>query len=217
MELQCSEVTIDSDLGIVALGGVLTTETLTKAYENGIFPWPMEDSPLPWVCPPERAILQFNELKIPRSLKKVLKSHPYRVTFDQDFPAVIRACQKASRPGQPGTWITPEMLSAYTELHRIGLAHSVEVWQGSLLVGGLYGVSIRGTFAGESMFHLEPNASKIALIALIEHLQKQGLKWMDIQMVTPHMEQLGAKLISRNRFLQLLFATQKEELVFSWV
>lgn len=206
----------NSDLGIIAVGGALTNDTLLLAYQNGIFPWPMEGMPVPWVCPPQRAILEFERLSIPRSFRQFLKKNRFSITLNQNFSQVIQHCQRVPRPGQSGTWITEAMKSAYTQLHLAGFSHSVEVWEDALLVGGLYGVSILGTFAGESMFHLRPNASKLALAALIGHLKAQGLTWIDIQMMTPHMKQWGARELSRDSFLELLFRTQKQAIPLSW-
>ncbi|MGZ3689329.1 MAG: leucyl/phenylalanyl-tRNA--protein transferase [Bdellovibrionota bacterium] len=194
--------------GILALGGDLEPETLLLAYRQGIFPWPIEGYPLAWFCPPKRAVLELERLHIPRSLAKVAKKTPFRFTIDQAFDEVIAACAEASRPGQPGTWITPEMLDAYRVLHRLGRAHSVEAWEDQELVGGIYGVDAGGAFAGESMFFRKPYASKLALLHLLEHLRARGLEWIDIQMLTPHMEALGAREISRDAFLRKLSQTQ---------
>jgi leucyl/phenylalanyl-tRNA--protein transferase len=200
----------DTDDGIVGFGGKLDPETLIEAYRNGVFPWPIEGLPLPWFCPNPRAILEFSDLHIPRSLQKARKLSNLRFTFDQSFPDVIRRCSKAPRPGQSGTWITPAMVKAYIRLHELGHAHSVEAWDGQRLVGGIYGVDCGGIFAGESMFHTTPNASKLALLFLIEHLRSRASEWMDIQQLTPHMKALGAKEISRDEFLKKLFLAQQK-------
>src|SRR5581483_4274156 len=184
--------------GILAVGGHLTTDFLLEAYSNGIFPWPIDGLPLTWFCPEERAVLEFADLHIPKSLAKARKKSNLRFTIDKDFPGVITACARVRRPGQSGTWITPEMLRAYCELHRLGHVHSAEAWDGDKLVGGIYGVDANGTFTGESMFHLRPYASKLALLHLIDHLKCRGLDWLDIQVMTPHMEAMGAKSISRD-------------------
>ena len=195
--------------GIVALGGQLSTANLLRAYRRGIFPWPLEGWPLAWFCPEERAILEFKDLHVPRRLERLRRRSPFRYTINQNFHGVITHCATVERTGESGTWITRQMLSAYCELHRLGHAHSVEVWdEGDYLVGGLYGVNVDGSFAGESMFHLRPNASKLALLHLIDHLQARGLDWIDIQVLTPHMTALGAKEISRDEFLQKLSATR---------
>lgn len=192
----------DGDL--VVVGGSLNTVNLLHAYRQGIFPWPIDGWPLTWFCPEERAILEFCDLHVSRSLARIRRRAPFRFTIDQNFRAVIEACARARRAGEDGTWITPEMIRAYCDLHRSGYAHSVEAWEGDELVGGLYGVDAGGAFAGESMFFLRPNASKLALLYLIEHLAARGLGWIDIQVMTPHMEALGAKLISRDQFLERL-------------
>ena len=194
--------------GIVAIGGSLNAANLLSAYRQGIFPWPMDDWPVTWFCPEERAILEFKDLHVPRSLMKIRRSAPLSFTIDRNFRAVIHACARAKRAGEDGTWITPEMIQAYCELHQKGHAHSVEAWDKETLVGGLYGVDADGAFAGESMFFMRPNASKLALLYLIEHLAARGLDWIDVQVMTPHMLALGAKLISRDEFLDKLARTR---------
>lgn len=196
--------------GLVALGGPLTVTNLLRAYGSGIFPWPFNEDIIPWVCPEERGILDFNELHIPRRLART--RHQFHFTIDRSFPQVINHCATVPRNHESGTWITRQMIRAYCELHRQGHAHSVEVWEDTELVGGLYGVDAYGSFSGESMFSLRSNASKLALLFLIEHLKGRGLDWMDIQMVTPHLEALGAKAVSRADFLAKLMATQKRRL-----
>jgi leucyl/phenylalanyl-tRNA--protein transferase len=198
--------------GIVALGGDLHPDSLRLAYLEGIFPWPVEGLPLTWFCPLKRAILEFSELHIPRSLARAQRQNAFEFSFDRAFDKVIAECAKSSRPGQQGTWITPAMRRAYCQFHELGYAHSVEVWEGQKLVGGAYGVSVEGTFAGESMFFKAPNASKLALLHLIEHLKTKGLEWMDVQVLTPHMKALGAKEIPRDEFLEKLRQTQKPDL-----
>lgn len=198
----------DAD-GIVAVGGDLRADTLLAAYRQGIFPWPVVGiKPVVWFCPPERAILEFKNLRVPRSLAKIKRQAPFRFTLDADFPAVIRACAEARRPDGGGTWITRDMQKAYRDFHRRGYAHSVEAWDDEGLAGGLYGVEVDGAFAGESMFFARANASKLALLFLVEHLAARGLDWIDIQVMTPHMEALGAHLVSRDRFLDKLAATR---------
>jgi leucyl/phenylalanyl-tRNA--protein transferase len=203
--------------GLLAVGGDLRPERLLLAYSQGIFPWPVYDpdedeSILAWFCPDPRAILRFTELHLPESLRRaqrqIQKNAAWRFSLNEAFEQVIEACSEVPRPGQAGTWITPEMLEAYVEFHRLGYAHSVEVWEGSELVGGIYGVEVGGVFAGESMFHRRSNASKFALLHLIELLKKGGASWIDIQMLTPHMKALGAREISRDDFLNELSRTR---------
>jgi leucyl/phenylalanyl-tRNA---protein transferase len=194
--------------GLVAVGGDLHPDTLRLAYRNGIFPWPAPGLPLLWFSPPERGVLEFRELHVPRSLERAARRHAYRLTVDEDFSGVIRGCAGTPRPGQDGTWITPDIVDAYEHLHALGVAHSAEAWDGGRLVGGIYGVDVDGAFAAESMFYLEPNASKLALLHLVAHLGARGLDWLDIQVMTPHMARLGARGMPRDRFLARLAATR---------
>lgn len=192
------------ELGLVALDYNLSPERLISAYRHGIFPWPDSSpfSPIPWVCPPRRAILEFERLHIPRNLRKSRRIlSELRFTIDQAFGEVITACAATARPGQRGTWITPAMVGAYVQLHLRGHAHSVEAWLNDELVGGLYGVSAAGVFTGESMFHRVDDASKLCVLHLIEHLQARGSTWLDIQQLTRHFALLGAHEISRADFL----------------
>jgi leucyl/phenylalanyl-tRNA--protein transferase len=190
--------------GIVAVGGRPEPALLEEAYARGIFPWPVEDYPLLWFSPPERGLLFFKELHVPRSLARERRRTRLTFTIDSAFERVIRACRSVVREHEAGTWITSDMVRGYCEFHRRGHAHSVEAWDDGELVGGLYGVDAGGAFAGESMFHLRPNASKLALLHLIDHLRARGLEWLDIQVLTPHMEALGARLVPREEFLELL-------------
>lgn len=195
---------------VVSFGTPLTVETAREAYFQGIFPWHTEGIPLPWHCPESRAILEFADLRIPRSLEKARRNCDLTFTIDKDFRGVIRECSLASRPGQRGTWITPEFESVFTELHDKGMAHSVEAWdKNGTLAGGLYGIDAGGVFCGESMFYKTPNASKLALLFLIDHLKSRGATWLDSQVMTPHFETLGAKEIDREDFLDKLRETQK--------
>jgi len=203
---------ITTSEGIVAFGGDLHPESLQLAYRQGIFPWPIEGLPLPWFCPPNRAILDLNQIHIPRSLAKYRRKVEFRYTIDKEFNQVIKACALTKRPGQKGTWITAEIQKAYILFHELGHAHSVEVWKDEKLIGGMYGVDTGGAFAGESMFHLESNASKLALLHLCEHLKSRGLDWIDIQVLTPHMKSLGAFEIPRSQFLKKLANTQRQNL-----
>lgn len=197
---------------IVALGQDLRVDTLREAYRKGIFPWPHDGLPLPWFSPRRRAVIVFDELHVGRSLRKSQKRAPFKFTIDRDFGAVIRACAAAERPDQDGTWIEPSFVRAYSALHEAGDAHSIEVWQEDDLVGGLYGVDAGGVFTGESMFHLLPDASKLALLFLIDHLASRGATMLDCQVMTPHMEALGAREIGRGRFLDLLAEAQAKGL-----
>ncbi len=194
--------------GVVAIGGDLEPASLLLAYRQGIFPWPVEGLPLLWFCPAERGVLEFAELHVPRSLGRARRRSGVHCTIDAAFPRVIARCAAVPRPGQEGTWITAEIERAYDRLHRLGIAHSVEAWDGARLVGGVYGVEVDGAFAAESMFHQQADASKLALLHLIGHLQSRGLDWLDIQVLTPHMEHLGAKAIDRDVFLRKLARTR---------
>ena len=197
--------------GVVAFGGRPEPALLAEAYARGIFPWPVEGYPLLWFSPPERALLFFRELHVPRSLARERRRTRLTFTIDRAFERVIGTCARVERP-DGGTWITPEMIRGYREFHRRGGAHSVEAWDGEELVGGVYGVDAGGAFAGESMFYRRPNASKLALLFLIEHLKGRGLDWLDIQVMTPHMRALGARLVSRDEFLQRLARTRRRGL-----
>jgi len=189
---------------VVAMGEDLRLETLREAYRKGIFPWPHEGMPLPWFSPRRRAVIFFDELHVGRTLRKTQKRAPYTFTIDRAFRDVIRNCATSERPDQDGTWIDPRIIAAYTRLHDAGDAHSIEAWLDDRLVGGLYGVDAGGTFTGESMFYLEPDASKLSLLFLFEHLRSRGSTFIDCQVMTPHMEALGAREIARGRFLDLL-------------
>jgi leucyl/phenylalanyl-tRNA--protein transferase len=198
---------------VVSFGTPLTLETVREAYLNGIFPWFTEGIPLPWHCPEKRAILEFEDLRVPRSLEKARRNIDLTFTIDNAFTKVIRECRLARRPDQFGTWITAEFERVFTELHDQGMAHSVEAWdKKGDLVGGLYGVDAHGVFCGESMFYKQPNTSKIALLYLIDHLMTRGSTWLDTQVMTPHLRALGAKEIDRGEFLDKLIATQRADL-----
>lgn len=190
--------------GILDVSDDLRVERLLEAYSHGIFPWPHEDLPTLWFSPEERGILDFKDFKVPRSLTKFLKKVQWTATLDQDFDRVIEACARQTRPGQHGTWINRKIIKAYQDFHKAGYAHSLEVWDGERLIGGLYGVYVGGLFCGESMFHLEPNASKFAVLKLVEFLKSEGFEWMDIQMVTPVLEQFGGRYVRRRDFLRRL-------------
>jgi leucyl/phenylalanyl-tRNA--protein transferase len=203
-----------SDLNdIVAVGLDLKPRTLLHAYQNGIFPWPTEGLPLLWYCPLKRGVIQFKNLHIGRRLKQTLKTKTWTYTVDQAFERVIDLCAETRfKDGVPeGTWITHEMRNAYLKLHELGHAHSVEVWDGKNLIAGLYGVDTGGYFAGESMFHRESNASKGAILYTISLLLKSGRQWMDTQVITPHVEALGGKEVTRTQFLKMVETGKKSE------
>lgn len=190
--------------GLLAVGGDLSSGRLLEAYRRGIFPWYSDNEPILWWSPDPRLILDLDEFKISRSLRKTLNKQSFRVTFDQVFSKVMQACATVPRRGQPGTWITDEMQEAYTRLHKLGYAHSVETWFEDELAGGLYGVSLGKAFFGESMFHRRTDASKIALAGLVERLKSWDFHFIDAQMTTEHLLRLGAKELPRRVFLKRL-------------
>lgn len=187
--------------GLLAIGGDLSPERLVLAYHYGIFPWFNEDDPICWYAPHERCVIYPEQVKISKSMAKVLKSGVFKVTFDQAFDSVIAHCATVARRDQPGTWITGQMQEAYIRLHELGYAHSVEVWQGETLVGGLYGLQINAVFCGESMFSVVNNASKTALIWLC---QQGGYSLIDCQLPNDHLMSLGAEMISRDAYQEIL-------------
>ena len=191
--------------GLVAIGGDLEVDTLITAYQQGIFPWPISlEHPLAWFSPNPRGILELSELHLSKSFSKFLKKNPYQVTFNQSFSEVINQCAQTYRKDQHSTWITPYIIEGYEKLFKQELAYSVEVWEGTELVAGLYGVCMGDFVSGESMFTKEDNASKYALYSLILRLKDKGIQWLDTQMVTPVVEGFGGKYISRPEFLQML-------------
>ena len=191
--------------GLLAIGGDVEIESLLLAYRNGIFPWPFNEEFIAWFSPERRAILDLETFKVSRTLRKDLKKAGYEITYDQEFRSVVESCAELkNRKGQSGTWIIPEMVEGYVAFHDAGYAHSVETWKDGKLVGGLYGIRIENFFAGESMFYRAPNASKAALVALVEKLKAEGVKWIDCQVMNPFFESLGAKEISRKEYLVLL-------------
>jgi len=187
--------------GLLAIGGDLSAERLILAYQNGIFPWYSEGDPILWFAPHERFVLFPDELRISKSMRQIVRSNKFRVTFNQSFAEVIRACADARREGQDGTWITTEMQQAYINLHQLGVAHSVEVWLDDVLAGGLYGVEVGHVFCGESMFSKVSNASKLALITLCQTGKYQVI---DCQLHTEHLESMGARMIPRDEFMSVL-------------
>ncbi|WP_066016597.1 leucyl/phenylalanyl-tRNA--protein transferase [Endozoicomonas atrinae] len=189
--------------GLLAIGGNLEVDTLIMAYQRGIFPWFNEGDPILWWSPSPRMVLKPGELYLSRSLRKLLRKRSYQVTFDYDFSAVIAACADTRRASE-GTWITREMIDAYTALHDAGHAHSIEVWREGMLAGGLYGVAQGRIFFAESMFSIESNTSKIAMTALSEQLSAWNFELIDCQVYSDHLDSLGARLLSRTRFLDYL-------------
>jgi leucyl/phenylalanyl-tRNA--protein transferase len=212
--------------GLLAVGGDLRVERLLAAYRRGIFPWYSDGQPILWWSPDPRAVLFPDKLSISRSLHKTLRAGKFRVTFDQRFRDVMRACAEPRRTRMykcrerqdaesdrrehtgAGTWITAAMIEAYTELHRLGHAHSVETWRGAELVGGLYGVALGGAFFGESMFARETDASKVAFVCLVRQLARWGYTLIDCQQYTAHLARFGAEEIPRSTFLHLLAQAQ---------
>lgn len=190
--------------GIVSIGGDLSTERLMMAYQLGIFPWYNEDQPIIWWSPNPRCVLFVDKVHVSKSMRRVLNSERFKVTYDQDFDGVISNCREMIRKGQQGTWITDEMYVAYLRLHQLGKAQSIEVWEGDKLVGGMYGVRVGKVFSGESMFSKVSNASKVALITFMEKFRSEGGHLLDCQVHSPHLESLGAEEISRDEFLAFL-------------
>ncbi len=190
--------------GLLAIGGDLSPERLILAYKSGIFPWFNEGEPVIWYSPPERMVLFPKDLKVSKSMEKVLKNANFRISFNEHFAEVIHHCKTIDRPGQKGTWITREMQKAYIALHELGYAKSVEVWQEDRLVGGLYGIDLGHIFTGESMFSLVSNASKVAFIYLNQILKEQNYLLLDCQVYNEHLASLGAVEISRDVFMQYL-------------
>jgi leucyl/phenylalanyl-tRNA---protein transferase len=194
----------DAD-GVVGFGGKLIPEWLLDAYQHGIFPWPTGDRylPVPWCSPDPRAIFELHQFHVPRRLARTCRSGKFRVSFDSDFAGVICGCA-TSGTRRCQTWLTPSMIRAYTELHDLGHCHSVEVWQDERLAGGTYGLAIGSLFAAESMFYRIRDASKVALVFLVERLRRRGFTLMDIQQLTPHTAQFGAIEIPRAEYLRRL-------------
>jgi len=189
--------------GLLAVGGDLSTERIVQAYRQGIFPWYGESQPILWWSPDPRMVLFPDELHVSRSLVREMRKGRFRVTFDQAFDRVIEACAQPRKTDE-GTWLMPEMIAAYRDLHQQGIAHSVEVWQQGALVGGLYGNALGSVFFGESMFTHMPNASKVAFVCLVRSLKSIGFQLVDCQVYTLHLQSLGARLIPRDEFLSLV-------------
>lgn len=190
--------------GILAIGGDLSSERLMLAYKSGIFPWFEEGEPIFWWSPNPRMVLFLDEMVVSKSMRNILNRNIFKVTFNQNFRAVISNCQKIKREGQNGTWITNDMIEAYCKLNEIGIAKSVEVWQNGELVGGLYGIDLGHIFCGESMFSKVSNASKVAFITLANQLKASNYNVLDCQVYNEHLESLGCREIDRNDFMELL-------------
>lgn len=195
--------------GLLAAGGNLEPDTLVRAYYSGIFPWFSEGQPILWWSPDPRCVIEPDAFHVSRSLARTLRRHPWRFTVNQAFAGVIQRCatsRAAARPAAADTWITPEMIQAYTQLHHAGAAHSIEVWLNGELAGGLYGVRIGALFCGESMFSLVTDASKLALHHLCRLAGSAGIRLIDCQLPTPHLLSLGAQILPRSEFLRALKA-----------
>jgi len=210
-ELIFPSVETASQEGIVAIGGDLSPERLILAYKSGIFPWYNQGEPIIWYSPNPRMVLFPKDLKISKSMRKILSDNVFEITFNQNFEEVIVNCKTIKRNDQGGTWITDEMQKAYIKLHELGIAKSVEVWQNKQLVGGLYGIDLPfqqtgsgNIFCGESMFSKVSNASKVAFIHLVKKLEKENYNLIDCQVYNDHLASLGAIEISRNEFLRFL-------------
>ena len=190
--------------GILAVGGDYTPEWILLAYQHGIFPWSNPNDPILWWCPDPRFVLFPDELKVSKSMRPYFNQKKFEVTFDTQFEQVMRNCMQLDRRGQHGTWISESMIEGYLEVHKLGFAHSVEVWQNEDLVGGLYGIALGNVFFGESMFSKVSNASKFGFITLVRFLQKNNFQLIDCQQETNHLASLGARNISRKEFLKTL-------------
>lgn len=193
-----------SPVGVLAIGGDLSTQRLELAYRSGIFPWFSEGDPIVWYSPDPRMVLFPKQLKISKSMRQIIRKEEFTITFNQNFKEVIVNCKSANRKDETGTWITDEMQEAYIKLHQLGVAKSVEVWHHKELVGGLYGIDLGTVFCGESMFSKMSNTSKLAFIYLVEKLKKEQYKLLDCQMYNEHLASLGAVEISRNEFLKYI-------------
>lgn len=190
--------------GLLAVGGDLSEKRLLLAYRTGIFPWFSDGDPIIWWSPDPRLVLFPTEIKVSKRFQRVLRQDIFHVTMDTAFEQVIRSCSQIRRKGDPGTWIVPEMIDAYCRLHAAGYAHSVEAWRDGVLAGGLYGISLGRCFFGESMFSRVSNASKVAFVRMVDHLNRLSFPLIDCQVRTEHLMRFGARMISRRRFLNLL-------------
>lgn len=203
--------------GLLAFGGDLKPRRILKAYSKGIFPWYEEGEPILWWSPDPRLVMKPTGFKCSKSLEKKISRTVFKTTFDADFKRVIQSCAVTVRKDSEGTWITADLIKAFIKLHQMGLAHSVEVWDGSRLVGGLYGLALGKVFFGESMFHFQSDASKVAMFYLTQFLASNDFKLIDAQQDTPHLRSLGAYTIDRKYFLELLSEWVSEDsLVGNW-
>jgi len=196
--------------GLLAIGGDLSADRLLAAYRGGVFPWYEAGGPILWWSPDPRLVLFPDELRVSQRLRRTLRSGRFEIRYDTAFPQVIRACAETPRRHEDGTWITPEMQAAYIRLHKLGHAHCMEAWRNGVLVGGVYGVLVGRCFCGESMFHVEADASKAALVALVERLEADGVALIDCQVKSEHLLRLGAREIPRDEFLMHLTSGQRD-------
>lgn len=203
-DLPFPDVSLADEDGLLAIGGDLSIERLLNAYRNGIFPWYNETDPPCWWSPDPRFVLFPEELKISSSMKALLNKDVFHFSIDKDFPQVIKNCRNAFRKDQEGTWINQDIIDAYTKLYELGYAHSAEAWMDHKLAGGLYDIRMKNIFFGESMFSSISNASKFAFIKFVTQLQRENVIMIDCQVYTPHLESLGARMISRKDFISIL-------------
>jgi len=208
-KLQFPNPELADEHGMLCIGGDLSINRLKLAYQHGIFPWYNEGEPIIWWSLDPRFVLFLEDLKIAKSMRSYFNQNKFRVSYNQAFESVINACQQTKREDQLGTWITKDMKQAYINLHKEGIAHSVEVWKGNNLVGGLYGVATGKIFSGESMFSLESNASKFGFISLAKILREKEFLLIDCQQETPHLGTLGAKAILRSEFLEIMASNRR--------
>jgi leucyl/phenylalanyl-tRNA---protein transferase len=201
--------------GVVGVGADLAPGTLVDAYRRGIFPWPHPGIPMPWFSPDPRGVIPLDRFHVSRSLRRTIRARGWETTVDRAFAAVVGGCSE--RPRDVGTWITSPMVRAYQRLHELGWAHSLEVWEGERLVGGVYGVQVGGVFTGESMFHRQPDASKVALADLCARLREAGGRLLDVQLTTGHLRTLGALDLPRDEFLRVLSAARALDVRLSTV
>ncbi|MGB0777080.1 MAG: leucyl/phenylalanyl-tRNA--protein transferase [Flavobacteriaceae bacterium] len=197
-------VHLAGDHGLLAIGGDLSVARLTHAYERGIFPWFNEGEPIVWYSPNPRMVLFPDKLKVSKSMRKLLRTHSYKLTQNQAFDQVILNCKTIDRKDQEDTWITDEMVMSYVQLFRAGIAKSFEVWEKDQLVGGLYGIELNGVFCGESMFAKKSNTSKLAFINMVAHYKRKNFRLIDCQVYNDHLSSLGAEEIPRDEFLKIL-------------